>query len=293
LGKVFFHIFVIPILYFISIWPFWLIYGFSTFLFVLVYYIFGYRKKVVVENLRKSFPEKSEKEINDIARKFYMHFCDVILEFVKLITMPKKQFMKHFQFDEKAKELFRHYEKKKQTVVGVMGHCGNWEWGAISYPVYFSQLLTGVYHPLSNKNFDAFVLKIRSRYGSSVVPMNQVYRELLRLRDKNIPTVVGLIADQTPPPESAYWIDFLNQDTPVFNGTEKIARKFNYPVVYVPLKKVRRGHYVMGAELITDNPSELPEGKISELHVKALERNIREQPHTWLWSHRRWKHKRK
>jgi KDO2-lipid IV(A) lauroyltransferase len=293
LGKILFHIFVIPILYFISIWPFWLLYGFSNFLFFLVYYVFGYRKKVVIENLRKSFPEKSEKEIIEITRKFYMHFCDVILEFVKLITISKKQFMKHFQFDEKAKELFSHYEKKNQTVVGVLGHCGNWEWGAVAYPVYFSNLLTAVYHPLSDKNFNELVLKTRSRYGASIIPMNQIYSELLRLRNKNIPTVLGLIADQTPPPESAYWIDFLNQDTPVFNGAEKIARKFNYPVLYVPLKKVKRGHYVMSAELITDNPSELPEGKISELHVRALERNIREQPHIWLWSHRRWKHKRK
>ena len=173
-----------------------------------------------------------------------------------------------------------------------MGHCGNWEWGAIAYAAYFKHLITGVYHPLSSKNFDWLLLKLRSGFGGNLTPMNKLYKELLRLRQNNIPTLVGLISDQTPPPESAYWTTFLNQDTPVFNGTEKIAKKFNYPVVYVGMTKFKRGYYVMNAVLITENPNEMPEGMISELHTKELEKNITAQPHNWLWSHRRWKHKR-
>lgn len=287
-----FNIFVIPLLYFISIWPFWLLHSFSYLLYLIVYYVIGYRKKVVTENLKRSFPEKSDAEIFQIRKQFYLHFCDVILETLKLLTISKQQFLKRFSFDESAVKVFEYFESKGQSVIGVMGHCGNWEWGAIAYPSRFKHLITGIYHPLSNKNFDALMLKLRSRFGGNIVPMNRAYKELLTLKQKNIPTVLGLIADQTPPPESAYWTNFLNQDTPVFNGTEKMAKKFNYPVVYVPIHKVKRGHYKMSAVIITEHPEKMSDGEISELHTKALEKNILDQPHIWLWSHRRWKHKR-
>lgn len=244
------------------------------------------------QNLKNSFPEKSEAEIRRIEKDFYIHFCDVILETLKLLTISKKEFAKHFTFDDKAKKIFSGFEEKGQSMIGVMGHCGNWEWGAIAYPTGFKQLITGVYHPLSNKNVDSLMLKLRSRFGGNIIPMSRVYKEMLTLKQKNIPTLLGLIADQTPPPEGAYWTTFLNQDTPVFNGTEKISRKFNYPVIYVPIHKIKRGYYTMSAVLITDQPASLPEGSISELHTRALEQNIKEQPYIWLWSHRRWKHKR-
>ncbi len=181
--------------------------------------------------------------------------------------------------------------EKDQSVIGVMGHLGNWEWGAILHQVYFDQLITGVYHPLSNKSFDAFMLKLRGRFGGNIVSMSASYKELLTLRQKNIPTTVGLIADQTPPPESAYWVTFLNQDTPVFVGAEKLAKKFNYPVIYFSVKKIRRGYYQLNAVVITTNPKSLPDGEITRLHTKELEKNIQQQPFSWLWSHRRWKHK--
>jgi len=135
------------------------------------------------------------------------------------------------------------------------------------------------------------MLDLRSRFGGDIVAMTQLYKRLITLKQQNISTTIGLIADQTPPPESAYWTTFLNQDTPVFNGTEKLAKKFNYPVVYLNIKKAKRGYYNLSTTLITENPKELSEGQISEMHTKHLEKNIREQPHIWLWSHRRWKHK--
>lgn len=287
-----FKILVLPLLYFISILPFWLHHIFSTMLYVLVYYIVGYRKKVVLENLKNSFPEKTEAEIKKIRKQFYKHFCDVIFEILKLMTISEKDFRKRFVFTKEAIDIIGGFEAKKQSIIGVMGHCGNWEWGAIAHQFYFRQLITGVYHPLSSKNFDEFMLKLRGRMGGNIVPMNGLFRELLKLKQNNIATTVGLIADQTPPPESAYWTNFLNQDTPVFNGPEKISRKFNYPMIYVPVKKLGRGYYEMGCEIITEKPNELEEGVITDLHCKALERNIREQPYIWLWTHRRWKHKR-
>ncbi|MGZ3900547.1 MAG: lysophospholipid acyltransferase family protein, partial [Bacteroidia bacterium] len=260
MGKIAFNIFVIPLLYFISILPFWLLQLKSRGLYVLVYYIVGYRKKVVLQNLKNSFPEKSEDEIKAIAKQFYKHFCDVIFEIVKLLTISPENFKKHFMMTESALKVFHYFENKKQSIIGVMGHCGNWEWGAIAHQFYFKQLITGVYHPLSNKNFDAFMLKLRGRMGGNIVAMKNLYRELITLKSKGIPTTVGLIADQTPPPESAYWTTFLNQDTPVFNGAEKLSRKFNYPVVYVGIKKLKRGYYQMDATIITETPNELPDG---------------------------------
>jgi len=259
---------------------------------VLVYYIIGYRKKVVVQNLKNSFPEKTAAEIKKISKQFYKHFCDVIFEIIKLMTISEKEFRKRFVFTPEGITIIGGFEARKQSIIGVMGHCGNWEWGAIAHQFYFKQLITGVYHPLSNKSFDAFMLKLRGRKGGNIVAMKNLFRELLTLKQKNIPTTVGLIADQTPPPEGAYWTTFLNQDTPVFNGPEKISKKFNYPMIYVPVKKIKRGYYEMGCEIITENPNDLPDGMISELHTKALEKNIREQPYIWLWTHRRWKHKR-
>jgi KDO2-lipid IV(A) lauroyltransferase len=291
LGKILFHIFVIPVFYFISIWPFWLLQFFSYILYIFVYHLFGYRKAVVKDNLKKSFTAKSESELKEIEKSFYLHFCDLIFETIKLLTISKESFQKHFIFDETATRTFRHFEEKRQSIVGVLGHCGNWEWAGISYSIYFKHVLTAVYHPLSDKNFDSLLLKMRTRYGANIVAMREAYRQLMNLRDKEVPTVIGLIADQTPPPESAYWTTFLNQDTPVFNGTEKIARKFNYPVIYVPVKKLRRGYYEMSAVTITENPVDLPEGMITELHTRELEKNIISQPHIWLWSHRRWKHR--
>lgn len=251
----------------------------------------GYRKKVVIQNLKNSFPEKSEDEIKKITKQFYKHFCDVIFETLKLMTISTSEFKKRFEFSQPAIAIFNEFEKNKQSIIGVMGHCGNWEWGAIAHQFYFKQLITGVYHPLTNKNFDAFMKKLRGRMGGNIVAMNNLLRELVTLRKNNVPTTVGLIADQTPPPEGSYWLTFLNQETPVFSGPEKLAKKFNYPVVYVGITKVKRSYYKMDATLITNKPNELADGEITALHTKVLEQNILQQPHIWLWTHRRWKHK--
>jgi Kdo2-lipid IVA lauroyltransferase/acyltransferase len=271
--------------------PFWLLYRLSDFFFIIVYLLIGYRKKVVTTNLQKSFPEKTPQEIAKIRFQFYRHFCDVIVETLKLLTISKATFKKRCTMDAEARENFEYFIRKNQSIIGIMGHCGNWEWGAISHTIYFNRMLTGVYHPLSNKNFDKLMLDMRSRFGGDIVAMNSLLKRLISLRQQNTSTTVGLIADQTPPPESAYWTTFLNQDTPVFNGPEKLAKKFNYPVVYLAIKKVKRGYYRLETTILTETPQVLAEGELSEMHTKLLEANIREQPFSWLWSHRRWKHK--
>lgn len=259
---------------------------------MLVYHVIGYRKEVVMDNLRNSFPGKSEAEIVQITKQFYSHFCDVIFETVKLLSISKKEFKKRCVMDPAAMNMFQSYFDKNQSIVGIMGHCGNWEWGAIAHQVYFNRMITGVYHPLSNKSFDEFMLNLRSRFGGNIVAMNNLFKRAISLKQQNISTTIGLIADQTAPPESAYWTSFMNQDTPVFNGPEKLAKKFNYPVLYLNVKKLKRGYYQLSTTLLSDNPIDTADGEISELHTRHLEKNIREQPYTWLWSHRRWKHTR-
>lgn len=292
MGKAVFNILIIPLLWFLSIWPFWMLRGLGSCLYVLVYHIIGYRKKVVIQNLKNSFPEKSEQEINAICKEFYHHFCDLILETNKLFSISDKTFERHFSFTKNATETFNRFENNKQSIILVLGHCGNWEYDFVGYNYYFKQLITGVYHPLSNKNFDKYIFKIRMRFGGNLIPMNSVIRELVKLKSQGIPTTLGLIADQTPPPESAYWTTFLNQDTPVFNGPEKLAKKFNFPVVYVKAIKLKRSHYQLDTKVLTETPQQTADGEITELFLKELENNIKEQPEYWLWSHRRWKHKR-
>ncbi len=285
------RVFVIPLMYALSLLPMPVLYLKSSAFYVFVYYLLGYRKNVVLANLRNSFPEKSEKEIEGIAKAFYKHFCDIIFETIKNASISEKELIKRCKFTENAKKSFESYAGKKQTIIAVMGHCGNWEWNALGYQVQFDQPLLGVFHPLSNKPFNEFLLKWRSKFGSSIIPLKEFYPFLLKNKHRNF--TIGLIADQSPSPESAYWTTFLNQETPVFNGPEKIARKLNLPVVYVHVIKKGRGYYELDVKHIVEDPRSLEEGKLSELHVKYLEENIKEQPEIWLWSHKRWKHKRK
>ena len=287
-----FKILALPLLYAFSLLPFFVLFAISNVFYVLIVYVFKYRRDVVDQNLRRSFPEKTDAEIKQITKQFYLHFCDVFFETLKLLTMSKATFRKRCSMDEESQSIFKSYFNKQQTVVGVMGHCGNWEWGAIAHQAYFDRMITGVYHPLSNKSMDTFMLNLRSRWGGDIVAMSTLYKRLLTLQREKKDTTIGLIADQTPPPESAYWTTFLNQDTGVFNGTEKLAKKFNYPVLFLNIKKVKRGYYSLSVSRITDDPKSLPDGMVSELHTKHLENNIKSQPYTWLWTHRRWKHKR-
>lgn len=282
---------VIPIIYLLSYLPMPVLYLKSTGFYFLVYYVLGYRKKVVLMNLRNSFPDKTEKEINQICKQFYKHFCDVIFETIKTASISKEELIKRCTYTENAKTIFNEYASKKQTIVAVMGHCGNWEWNALSYQTQFDQELLGVYHPLSNKAFDAFIFKWRNRFGGSFIPLREFYPFLVSNKHKNF--TIGLIADQSAPPESAFWTKFLEQDTAVFNGPEKIAKKFNYPIVYVRVIKTKRGYYELDVKKITDEPKNFAPGELSQLHVNCLEENIKAQPYNWLWSHKRWKHKRK
>lgn len=280
----------LPFLYLISLLPLPLLYGLSDFLFLLLYYLTGYRRKVVSENLRKSFPQKSESEIQQIEKKFYHYFCDLLLETFRTLTMSKRFSLAHCTFSEQSAKLFDEYAHKKKSIIIVMGHFGNWEWAGNSFTLGRKQQLYVIYHPLANKHFNQLIVNMRTRFGTKLIDMKETFREMLR--NRNEINATSFIADQTPSPENAYWTTFLNQDTPIFRGTEIIAKKLNFPVVYAGVHRIKRGYYEIIAQTLFENPASTADGEISESHTRMLEKEIMKQPEIWLWSHRRWKHNR-
>lgn len=278
----------VPFLYLVSYLPFRLLYFFSDVIYLLVYKVFGYRKAVVTTNLERSFPGKSVDEIDTIRRDYYRFFCDLTLETIKTLSISPAALNRHFSCGDMS--VFERYQAQNQSVIVVMGHLGSWELGG----AYFSQLplhqLYAIYHPLANKYFDRLFYRMRTRSGTRLYAMKSTFRGMIRNRKEL--TATAFIADQTPTPGNAYWMTFLNQDTAVFKGTETIARKLDYPVVYLSVIREKRGQYKLHSELLVEHPKELSENEVTELHTKRLEQDIIKYPETWLWSHRRWKHTR-
>ena len=271
--------------------PFFVLYGISDFAYFMIYHVISYRKKVVFENLRNSFPNKSETEIKKIATNFYKHFTDIFLEFIKGYTITKQEL--NVRVEVKNVELIKQYTDKNHSIIIVTGHNGNWEW------LLHALNLTGipmdiVYQKLSNPLINRLTLFIRSRFAlTPLVEKNETMRKTIERQ--NITRAIALASDQAPQHgKVAYWTTFMNQDSPFFNGSERIARKFNYPVFFCEMKRVKRGFYeVEFIEIAT--PEEyltLPIGAITERFVKVLDQTICKYPSDYLWTHRRWKHKR-
>ena len=282
------YYFTLPFIYLISLLPFWCLYLLSDFLFVILYYIVGYRRTIVFNNLKNSFPNKTEEELKTIEKKFFRYFCDLVLETLKSITMSSKSVKDKVSF--KGEEILKEYFNKNQSIIIVMGHWGNWEYGGARFALENLHQLFVIYHPLQNVYFDRLVFKMRTRFGNGLYTMNDSFRGIIRDKDKL--TATAFIADQTPSAKSAHWMPFLNQDTPIFVGTGKIASKMKYPVIYIGINRIKRGSYEMVAEKLIEDPIESNAVEIIETFTKRLEKDIEKVPEIWLWSHRRWKHKR-
>ena len=276
---------IYPFIYVIASLPFGMLYIISD----VLYYILkltGYRKKVVLQNLRNSFPEKSEAEIKQLCHDFYRYLCDLTLETLKTLRMNEKQSRQRCTF-QKADWLEKLHEEHKSIII-VMGHHGNWEWAGPSFTLHTPYQLVVIYRPLSNPYFERMMSGMRTRFGTRITPVNNTLRDMVANRS-NV-TATAFIADQTASQDKAYWTTFLNQPTAVFTGPEKLAKKFNYPVVYMNVRRPKRGYYEVTPELLFLTPKDTAEGEISETFTKRLEKEIILQPTTWLWSHRRWKH---
>lgn len=280
----------LPFVYLISILPFRVLYLLSDFFYVLIYYILGYRKKTALDNLRNSFPGKTEAELLKIRKAFYHYLCDLFLETFKTLTISKKAMLKHCSMHPDAKAIFDDLAARNQSAIIVMGHFGNWEWAGNTFSLCCKHQLYVIYHPLKNKYFNGLIIKMRTRFGTRLIPMKETFKEMVKNRAELNAT--AFIADQSPNPDSAYWMSFMHQDTPVFMGTERLAQKMKYPIVYVSVKRLKRGYYTLTAELLKEPPYSNTVGDITEAHTRRLEKDIMAQEETWLWTHRRWKHKR-
>lgn len=269
--------------------PMRVLYFMSDIVFVLIYYIIPYRKKLVFKNLRNSFPEYDEKQIRKIAKAFYHYLCDFFMESTIFIFMSEKEVTKRFKFINT--ELLDSLYSKGKSVILVFGHYGNWEW-SVTLQKYTKLKTLPVYKPLHNKYFDQMFINSRQRFGSEVVPVDKIVRVLADCSKNNVLNVSYFAADQRPLMKNIqYWTTFFHQDTPVVLGPEKLAKKLDSAVVFFDIKSSKRGYYEAEFSLITDDARSTAEYEITDKFLQMLEKQIRERPAFWLWTHDRWKHK--
>lgn len=276
--------------YAVSLLPLRLLYCFSDMTAFLAYHIIRYRRNVVRRNLTSSFPEKPMREIKKIERRNYRWLCDYFVEAVKLLSISDKELRRRFNItnSEEVEACF----KAGQDVAGMLGHYCNWEWLSCA-GMYLSQdsRVGLIYHPLYNKAFDYLFRRIRSHEVNGVpVPKKDILRYLIKYRQEGTRNLFGYISDQVPWWENIHlWLPFLNHDTPVFTGGEKIMRKMNNAVFYMELSRPKRGYYTGTYHLITKDPNSLPEFEITRRFFQMLEQTIRREPAYYLWTHNRWK----
>lgn len=272
----------------ISLLPLGAMYLVSDALALLMYHG-GYRKKVVFSNLHKAFPEYNPALIRKTARSFYKNLADIFVESLKGFTIPEKGIRKRVK--PVNMELAEKYFDQGVSFVAMVSHMCNWEWVGLACSSYLRAENVVIYQQLASPTADEFMKRVRTRFGAVPIEKKSAYRNLVRR--KNIISAIGVIADQSPQRgENKFWTSFLNQPSAFFSGGEKIARMFDFPVVYIIMKRIRRGYYEMHFETLAEPPYTLPENEILAGFVKKLERDIRAQPANWLWSHKRWKLKR-
>lgn len=269
--------------------PFRLLYIFSDFLYLVVFYIVRYRKPLVYLNLRNAFPEKDPQEIDRIARQFYKHFADLFIESLKSFSMSEASLVERYRFT--GTEMLAGLYREGKSGICVAGHYGNWEWGGVASGPQILHKPVGFYKPLSNQYIDAYLRRTRVKGRARLASITDT--ALTFSTDWGEPALYYMVADQSPSsPRLAYWMEFLNQDTAVLHGPEKYARIHNIPVVFAWVKKLKRGYYTVEFRLVEKDPSTVKSGVIMQKYMQMLEEVIRENPQYYLWSHRRWKLKR-
>ncbi len=271
----------------ISLLPLWIFYRLSDGLYYLVYHVVRYRRRVVYANLRSSFPEKSEAEIERIAKDFYSFFCDYIVETLKFFSMGEKNIRKRMKFEGlgQVKEDFAN----GRSVSVYLGHYCNWEWIS-SLGLHLDEQCGQIYHPLENATLDRLFLYMRGRFKAQSIKMDDTFLTILKWKKEGRKNIVGYIADQVPGYNNIhYWADFLHHDTPVFTGAERISKIMDTAVYYIDVERPRRGYYVARFIKIADSLNEHPVFFATEQYFRLLEQNIQRAPQYWLWSHKRWK----
>lgn len=288
--RIGFYIFY-AIAWMVSLMPFWMMYILSDLIYFLLYHVFAYRKQVTLNNLRNAFPDKDEQWIRKTARKFYRSLSDIMLEDLKVLTISQKKLAGRYRYINT--EIMDKIFAQDRSVIIAIGHCGNWEWlGNTMGPMYIHVKGYAIVKPLANKYFDGFMNGLRNRFiEDSIIYMRDTLRVMVSR--KNTTSMYVFAADQTPNPvENSYWTNFFNQDTPFYTGIEKLARSLDLGVIFIDLYREKRGYYAGEISLITESAKNTKEHEITNAYIQKLEEAIRKRPHNWLWSHRRWKHKR-
>ena len=262
------------------------LYVLSDLVYPLLYYVIRIRRETVLANLRHSFPDKSPQEIKRLAKAFYRNYTDLVFEMIKMYSISKEELAKHVHIANLP--LLKSFLDTGQPVILILGHQGNFEWSLMLSSLQSKYPLDAIYKPLHNEAVDRLLLNARSRFGATLIPAKHAVTEIIRR--KNTVRCVALLADQTPrTTDEKYWTRFLNQDTAFFLGVEQIARATKYPVVFMGIKRIRRGAYEANFTILSEQPRACSRYELTERYARELERQILENPTDWFWAHRRWK----
>lgn len=285
------YILVYPFLWFVSILSFRLLYIVSDGVYIVMYYIIGYRKKTVTNNLRLVFPNKSEKDIAIIRKKFYHHLCDMFLEMTKTMTISEKELKKRFKITNP--EEFKRLETLNKSVILIFGHYASWEW-SIVLQRYINLKSLAVYKPLANKYFDRLVKSIRSKFNTDLISTKETINVINDHESRNIKTIIGFLSDQSPRlTKEVYWSKFMGIKVPCFTGAERLAKKLDLATAYLKVTKVKRGFYEAEVRLLADNPNDYNDYQLTDMFLTEVEKQIHEAPEYYFWTHKRWKHREK
>ncbi len=277
-----------PFIWLFSRLPMRILYIQSDIFYFLIYYVFGYRKKVVFENLKLAFPEKSETELKSISKKFFKHFTDLIMESVKYFSMSEKELRKRYKYINP--ELIDVYGNKGKSLIIVGAHQGNWEWST-SMPLVTNTKILGAYTKIANKYYEKVIKTSRKRFGIDGYKTSETAINILKNVSNNIQAAYVLLSDQSPQVHKTfYWSKFFGITVPIHTGAEMLAKKFDFIVLNYVAKKVKRGYYEIEFELITEDPKSFKNYDLTEKYLAITEKNIKEQPEIYLWSHKRFKH---
>ena len=273
----------------ISLFPLRLLYIISDFLRIILQYLFKYRVNVVEKNLHLASKHFSFKNPSIIKTKFYKYFIDLYLEVIKMDNLSERFFLKNFEVQNI--DLLNKYYDEGKSVILMLSHYSGYEW-CVSLPYFIKHHVVGVYSPMSNKKVDKFIRKSRSKHGMSLISRYSAFRDILKIEKEGSPTLYGLVADQSPQLSSKnlFWTKFLGQEVPVFTGSENIAIKFNLPVIYGEMSKLKRGKYKIEFKLISESPVEENEFDITKKYLELIEKQINNDPSLYLWTHNRFKH---
>jgi KDO2-lipid IV(A) lauroyltransferase len=287
-----FLVFIIafPLLWIISILPFPVFYIFSDFVYLIVYYVIRYRKKTVRDNLALAFPNLTAKERLIIEKKSYHHLCDMFLEMIKTMTISQEEMNKRFTITNL--ELVKEFEKKGKSTILLASHYASWEWLlSLNDKTIFKGI--GVYKKIANKYFDKLIRDIRSKYNAELVETKKAIPLMAENQHNGVISMYGLASDQSPKLDRAFhWDTFMGVEVPVHTGAEMLAKRYDLNVLFVKVKKVKRGFYEATFVPISDNPKAIPDFEITNTFLREVEKQIYEAPEYYFWTHKRWKHRR-